>query len=489
MMATSLILIQPVWGFAMNSKILHRCLLLCLLVLLNACSDTENETNLINLHTTANQDIISINFPADTETIISISSQYYFGLQGVKSNNIDTVDIVNDIQWSLSDEAVSSIDQNGLFTASATAELITLTARFGIFTESINISVSDAQFDQVIQLNDGGTISIDMCQSQTFKPVGRYVDGNNNDEIRPVDSNIINTIEWIVLDQATNTPSQRAYIETLNNQATLQALADGDLIIQAKAFSDFAGIDVTSIDFSQQITANINSLKLCKSTDTDLATCNVSSAIVEKDKVLSLISVANYQAQDGSNFNENISANSKWGIDNSANATIAFSANRQQLDITGKIEETSAVVSVACGDIDQPIDSIDITQGVALDSDVSCNIGSNCQSASVSIAIDQLTVSALIVSANGTDLTSTETLILDTRPDEITLITTALYSNNSQQDITSDSELVYSVTAGNNIVIEEISGSPGVYTVLANGTAEIKLDYRGETFYAVISIP
>ncbi|MFW2373250.1 MAG: hypothetical protein ACN4GM_09020 [Gammaproteobacteria bacterium] len=473
----------------MNSKILHGCFLLCLLVLLNACSDAENENNLVNLHTTANQDIISINFPADTETILSISSQYAFVLQGTQSNNIDTINIIDDVQWSLSDGANSRIDQNGLFTASATAELITLTARFGIFTESIDIQVSDAKFDRVIQLNDGGAIIIDMCQSQTFKPVGLYIDGNNNDEIRPVDSIIINTIEWIVLDQATNTPSQRAYIETLNNQATLQALADGDLIIQAKAFSEFAGIDVTSIDFSQQITANINLLKLCNNTDTDLATCNVSSAKVEKDKVLSLISVANYDAQDGSNFNENISANSKWGIDNSANATIAFSANRQQLDITGIIEETSVVVSVACGDIEQPIDSIDITQGVVLDSEVSCNTTSNCQFASASIGIDQLTVSALNVSANGTDLTSTETLILDTRPDEITLITTAVYSNSSEKDITSDSELVYSITAGNNDVIEEISGSLGVYTVLGNGTAEIKLDYRGETFFAVISIP
>lgn len=488
MMATSLILMQPVWGFAMNSKIVHGCLLLCLLVLLNACSDAENENNLVNLHTTANQNIISINFPAETETILSISSQYSFVLQGLQSNNIDTINIVDDVQWSLSDGANSHIDQNGLFTASATAELITLTARFGIFTESININVSDAKFHEVMQLNDGA-ISIDMCQSQTFKPVGRYIDGNNNDEIRPVDSIMINTIEWIVNDQATDTPSQRAYVETLNNQVTLQALADGGLIIRAKAISQFDGSEVTSIDFSQQVSANLNSLKLCNNTDTDLATCNVSSAKVEKDKVLSLISVANYQAQDGSNFNENISANSKWGIDNSANATIAFSANRQQLAITGKIEETSAVVSVACGDIDQPIDSIDITQGVVLDSEVSCNTASNCQSALASIGIDQLSVSALNVSANGTDLTSTETLILDTRPDEIILIITALFSNNSQKDITSDSELVYSITAGNNDVIEEKSGSLGVYTVLGIGTAEIKLDYRGETFFAVISIP
>jgi len=487
-MATSLILMQPAWGFGMNSKIFKGCWILCLLLLINACSDEENETNLVNLHTTASQDIISISFPADTETVLSISSQYTFALQGLQSNNTDTVDIVNDVQWSLSEGALSRIAQNGLFTASATAELVTLTANFGIYTESIDIKVSDAEFDQVMQLNDG-VINIDMCQSQTFKPVGRYVDENNNDEIRPVDSNIIDTIEWIVRDQATGNLSQRAYIETLDKQATLRSLAEADLIIQAKAFSQFAGVEVTSIDFSQQVSANINSLKLCNSTDTDLASCNVSNTKVEQDKVISLISVANYQAQDGSNFNENISANSKWGIDNSANATIAFSTSRQQLDITGKIEETSAVVSVACGDIEQVIDSIDITLGVSLDSEVSCGTGATCLSASATIGIDQLGVSSLKVTANDTDLTSTETLTLSTRPDEITLITTAVFSNNTQLTITDDSELVYSITSGNNTVIEEVSGEAGVYTVLGAGIAEVKLDYRGETFFAVIRVP
>ena len=77
---------------------------------------------------------------------------------------------------------------------------------------------------------------------------------------------------------------------------------------------------------------------------------------VEKDKVLSLISVGNYQALDGSNFNENITSISKWGVDN-VNASITFPADRQQLDVTGLIEETSATVSVACGDVEQTIDN------------------------------------------------------------------------------------------------------------------------------------
>jgi len=472
----------------MNFKIHHGWYILCLLITVSACSDTENENNLINLHTIANQDIVAISFPASTETVISINSQYTFSLQGLQSNNVDTINIVSDIQWSLSDGALSSIDQNGLFTAGATAELITLTAIFGIYSESIDIKVSAAEFDQVVQLNDS-VINIDMCQSRTFKPIARYVDENNNDEIRPVDSNIISAIEWIVRDQATNNLSQDAYIETVNKQATLSSLAAADLIIQAKAFSQFAGTDVTSTNFSQQITANINSLKLCQNTDTDLANCDVSSARVEKDKVISFISVANYQAQDGSNFNENISANSKWGIDNSAIASLAFSSDRQQLDITGKIEESSTVISVACGDIEQAIDSIDISQGVTLDSEVSCTTGANCLSASTTLGIDQLSVTSLKVEANNTDLTSSETLVLSTRPDEIALVTTATFANSTREVVTSDIGLVYSVTRGNNTVIEGISGSPGVYTVLGSGTAEIKLDFGGKTFLAVISIP
>lgn len=472
----------------MNFKILYQSCLYTLFIFLAACGDADDETNLVDLHTVANQDIISISFPADTETILSISSEYDFSLQGLQSNAVDTVLISGDIQWSLSEGANSSINQNGRLTASATAELITVTADFGFYSDSIDIKISSAEFDQVVQL-DVNTLIVDMCRSQTFSPIGSYIDENNIEEIRPVDNNIINDIEWIILDQENNNSSQRAHIETIDGQATLHTLAEGNIIIQAKALSDFSNAEVTSVDFDQAITSNLNSIKLCLSSDTDLTNCVVTDASVEKDKSISFISVGNYQALDGSNFNENISGNSKWGVEDTLNASIALSTDRQQLDVTGEIEESSTTISVACGDIEQAINSIDISQGVVLDSPISCDSAASCLASSVTVLIDQLNVTSLNVSANNTDLTSTEPLTLSTRPDEISLVTTAVFSNNTQTTITDDTGLIYSITAGKDVVIEDKTGSVGVYNVLGSGTAEIKLDFRGEIFIALIEIP
>ncbi|MDH5612099.1 MAG: hypothetical protein OEY66_06545 [Gammaproteobacteria bacterium] len=471
----------------MNFKTYCQSVLYALFIFIMACS-ADDETNLVDLHTVANQDIIAISFPADTETILSINSEYDFSLQGLKSNTLDTILISSDVQWSLSDGAISTIDQNGHFTASASAELITVTADFGFYSASIEIKISSAKFDRVVQL-DNTPLIVDLCRSQTFRPIGRYVDENNNEEIRPVDNVTLNTIEWIIRDLENNNPSQRAHIETVDNQATLHTLAEGNIIVQAKAFSPLSNSDVTSIDFNQAITNNLNSLKLCYSSASDLTNCVVTNASVEKDKSISFISVANYQALDGSNFNENISGNSKWGIDDTLNASIALSADRQKLNITGITEASNTTISVACGDIEQAIDGIDISQGVVLNTPVSCGMGASCLSASTTVDIDLLSVTVLKVSANNIVLTSNEALILSIRPDEISLVTTAVFSNNTEAVITDDAGLIYSITEGKDVVIEDKVNYLGIYTVLSSGTAEIKLDFRGETFYALIEIP
>ena len=473
----------------MNFKMLYKFILISFFLFLNACSDPENETNLVNLYTVASLDIISIDFPADTtETVISINSQFDFDLQGLQSNGVDLINITSNVEWSLSDGALSTIDQQGNFTASPSAETITLTAQFGYLTQSIEIRVSSAKFDQVIQL-DAQTLSVDMCQSLNIKPIARYVDEGGNDEIRSVDSIIINTIEWIIRDQVDNNLSKRAYIETSDNQASLHTLAAGNLIIQAKANSVFQNTLVTSADFNQTVGNTLNEIKLCRSSDTDLSSCSVTSAAIEPGEVLSLISVASYQATDGSSFNENISKNSKWGIDNVTNASIALSADHQSLDITGNIENSSATVSVACGDIAQNIDSVDISQGVTLSSSVSCDV--NCLSSSALVSINALSVTSLDVTANNINLVDNVSTSLDAAPAEIALVVTANYSNASSEIITNDSSLVYTIITldGQSATIEEKTGSPGVFTVLSNGTAKIQLDYQNETFIVLIEVP
>ena len=154
----------------MTFKTLLSLLLCSLFALLIACTVSDDEDNLVDLHIVASEDIISIALPADVnETIISVDSEFDFTLQGTKSNGVDVITLSKHIEWSLSDGANSSIDNTGHFTAAETVELITLTAKFGHLSASIDIKVSDAKFDKVVKLSKT-PVTIDMCRSQPLYP-------------------------------------------------------------------------------------------------------------------------------------------------------------------------------------------------------------------------------------------------------------------------------------------------------------------------------
>lgn len=476
----------------MNFKFVYKAVFTILLAVLTACTDDSDESNLVDVHTLAAQDIIAITFEFDgSDIILSANSEFEFILQGLKSNGRDVVTITQDVQWSLTDGAASRVDQHGRFTAGPVTELITLTAKFGLLTTTIDIRVSAAKFDRVVQLSEQD-IDLNQCQSQTFEPLARYIDEDNNEEIRPVDSNNINAIEWIILNQENRSVSQRAYIETIDNKSVLNALAAGDIIIQARAISLVSNSEVTSAEFTQSVSNMLNSIKLCRSNDTDLNSCGLTSASIEQGQVLSLTAVGNFQTPDGSNFNENITKNSKWGIDNTLNASGDFSnaISRQHYLVTGETEASVSTVSVACGEITQPIVSENITQGISLDGEVSCS-NTNCFSTSISLDITNLSVESFEVIANDITLSDDVAITLDTRPDKITLKVTANFVNNTRREITTDSSLIYSIIDidGSESVIEEESGSPGTFTVLAAGTARIQLNYRGERFIAELLVP
>ncbi|MCP3689576.1 MAG: hypothetical protein GY784_14305, partial [Gammaproteobacteria bacterium] len=99
----------------MSFKHLYSSLLTRLILLITACADSEGETHLVDLHTVASQDIVGIMFATDTEEIISINSQYAFSLLGLKSNGSEQVTLTDNVEWSLSAGAESTITQQGIF--------------------------------------------------------------------------------------------------------------------------------------------------------------------------------------------------------------------------------------------------------------------------------------------------------------------------------------------------------------------------------------
>ncbi len=472
----------------MNFKATWYVLLYSMLLILTACSDSDKEQGLVDLFDIASLDIIAINFPAgSTEDTISINTFFDYTLEGTKSNGVDVIPITSNTTWSISSGAVSTIDQNGRLSSGSTAETITITAQIGSLSTSTVVNVSAAKFNRVVQLNSAPVL-VNMCQTQQIKPLGEYINDDSSTEIRTVDSSIINTITWIIKNAEDDTPSQRARVVTQNNITELQALETGDVLIQAQAISQSSGSLVTSDDLPQTLNHNLNSLKLCLATDTDLSNCTLATIDLPQNNTTSFIAVGNYQATDGSNFDTNITAYSKWGTDNTSNATIALSANRQQLDVTGNLPNTTVNISTACGNIEQTVPDTDIANGVVLGEPVTCATGNtNCIFNNNAINIVSNTLTSLTVTANGADLTDNTALVLATQPNVITLVVTANFSNNTTQDVTADPGINYNNQ--DTTVLTEVANTPGEYTVVTAGNAEVQIVFQSQIFTAQITVP
>ncbi len=479
----------------MNFKRITQWLILSsLIMLLIACSDEATEKQLVSLHTTAAQDVSTIEFPASTEEVVSINSLTAFSVQGLKSNGTDRVSLTSQIDWSLSGGALSSIDQDGRLTAAPTAESITVYATLGILSTSIDIRISAAKFDQVVSLNpdDKLPINIEMCQSQTITPFGNYIDANGNVEYRKVDNNVIKTIGWSILNKADGSKSQNAYIETLGSTTTLYSLAAGDLIVQATATSAYSGNEATYEVSSQTIGNGLDSVKICYSSATDYASCSVTNPSVEQDKEISFVAIGQY----ASGSYQNISRTGKWGISNE-NMTAGFSNSIQQIDVKGSVvpadkDSTTSSLYVACGDIKETITG-NITQGTILDSSVECSAdtGTDCKSSYSNITIKQLSVESLTVKEGNNELTNATTYTLSTRPDEIVLKVFATYDKNSAPvEITDNAKLTHVITdLEGNKVIEDKENTPGTFTVLNAGKTQIQFKYSNGSFTAIIEVP
>lgn len=385
----------------------------------------------------------------------------------------------------------STIDQSGRLSSGSVAEVVTVIARLGILSATQDVTVSAAKFDRVIKLNDMPVL-VNMCQAKQIKPIGSYLNDDGSEEIRPVDNTTINTITWLIRNQEDTSPSpassQRAIIETQNSLVELRALETGNVVIQAQARSLSSGNIVTSVDFNQTLGHNLNSLKLCLKDETDLATCVLSNVDIIDDAVVSVMAVANYQAENGSTYNQNISAYSKWGTDSTSNATITFSADRQQLNVKGNTAGTSANISAACGNIEQTVSDSAIKNGVVLDIPVTCASGNiNCLRSVAAVNIKSKTLTSLTVKADGVALVDGTALVLASRPQKIVLKVTANYSDNTALDVTADANIIY-----NNrslLVVVAISGSAGENAVLAAGNADIQIVLQSQVFIVKITIP
>jgi len=88
---------------------------------------------------------------------------------------------------------------------------------------------------------------------------------------------------------------------------------------------------------------------------------------------------------------------------------------------------------------------------------------------------------------DGVTLVDDTALVLASRPAKITFKVTANYSDNTSQDVTADTSIIYNNRSVP--VVVAVSGSPGEYTVLTAGDADRQIIFQNRAFIAKVTIP
>ncbi len=91
------------------------------------------------------------------------------------------------------------------------------------------------------------------------------------------------------------------------------------------------------------------------------------------------------------------------------------------------------------------------------------------------------------MTADGVELVDDIELELTTRPSTITFNVTANYSDNTSLDVTMDANIIY-INRSAPVVVA-IAGSPGEYSVLTAGVADIQILFQSQVFIAKVKIP
>lgn len=471
----------------MFSRVLAKLTLAGLLAGLISCGDAEDEQRLLDLFTVAGLDLVEIRFPAgSTENIISIDSFFDYTVEGVQSNMVDTIDVTSEVEWTISAGALSSIDQTGRLSTGSSAEIVTITATVGNLSASQMVTVSEALFDKVVQLNATAVDSA-MCQRTTIVPVGRYVNTDLTEEIRRVDNADIGSIEWQIANKEDMSASQRARVETTGTLTELIGYEAGTVLIVARAVSRFSMTTEVSDEFEQDIDNTLDSISACFGDADSIGVCGLASVDVPIDAPTSIIAVGTFQLSGGGTEERNITALAKWGIDNT-NTTIALSADGSQLELTGVTQDASSSITLACGEIEQSFTDLELAAGVVLDEAVSCDAANtDCFASTVDINVIEPDLDSLNVQVNNESLTDDVTQTFTSRPVSLEFDVTAIFNRTDNVVVTDDAGLVY--TNNTPTLISEVAGTPGLYTVNSAGDVELVLSYQSVSFTVRLTIP
>lgn len=215
------------------------CLLL--LTLLPACKNDKTglqdgdptdfkEAVLINQY-----GITSIAISANNPILQSGHTQQYTVVGNTSTGG--SVDISNDVRWSVSNSAAARIDENGLLTSLAQGD-VTVSAHLSTYTDSADLRVTDgAAAGITITEADGSTdFTIDACKTLQLKAVASFTG-------ETLTADVTDEVDW-----STSLPTNAARFSTVSSEKglLLTSSARNDIDVSATLDSQSASVTVTA---------------------------------------------------------------------------------------------------------------------------------------------------------------------------------------------------------------------------------------------------
>lgn len=211
------------------------------------------------------------------------------------------VDISNKVRWSISDDALATIDSNGLLQAKADGA-VNVIAEFSKYSTS---AVQEINTANLTAINITGVDVVVECQNLQLDAEGQFDDGTT----RPISSQVT----WSVTDGAA----------TISTDGILRTVLDGVMNVTAESAGLVGEVDIT-------VTPGLQTITLSPMDST-----------ISKGSTLQFSALGSYASQQ-----VDITKNSSWS---SSDTTVATFNNQAEHEKVSAVGVGSTIIEVECG--------------------------------------------------------------------------------------------------------------------------------------------
>jgi len=350
--------------------------------------------------------------PADGT--ITTSYSYQFTAIGHQPDG-STTDITNSVVWASSNDAIATVDGNGLV-ATVTDGSVAITASLSSLTGSTSLEASSAALDSIAIFADTTTpsdLSVSACKNLQLKAIGTYVGETNPRDNIP----ITNNVTWSV-ENGNGSFSSQGYLRTKSaGTIGVQAILDGTP----------GSADVTAV-------ADLSSI-----------TVEPADTTISRNATLQYSATGTYANASTADITEN----ALWV--SGTQGTADFNTPESNGLITG-LATGSTIVTASCG----------TAPGTGIEGTTNLNVSE-----------DEVLDYLRFEDPNAVEITNFNTVVGTVT--QITLY--AYFTDGEKRDVTEDSQ--WNLNAGIGVItVNNNSGDKGKITALTEGQASVIAEYQ-----------